>query len=341
MAANYWASTQRLNWLFSKEKLAELRQRLEEQDKTIISQYPLPDRRLINIYINQRMSEEDAEAAFSNIIIEITKLGKRLQTRQQALATAQVYVKRFYTKVEMRRANPYLVLTTAFYLACKMEECPQHIRVVVVEARNMWPGKLKQICLGFLRTNSPDFMTSDVAKLGECEFSLISEMNSNLIVHHPYRTLSELQTTLSLSADEVALAWSIINDHYLTDLPILNPPHVIAVTAIFLAVTLKPSQTNLQNVSLSAAAIAGAVQAATMSRDPSSNATKTENAALPPPAAKVQKLVSWLAEGEISIEAVVECTQEIISLYEVWEQYNEKNCKEQIGRFVKGRGLDK
>ncbi len=186
-----------------------------------------------------------------------------------------------------------------------------------------------------------DFVTSDVAKLGECEFSLISEMNSNLIVHHPYRTLSELQTTLSLSPDEVALAWSIINDHYLTDLPILNPPHVIAVTAIFLAVILKPSHANLQNVSMSAAAIAGAVQAVTNARDPSS-ATKFENGAPPPPPApKVQKLVTWLAEGEISIEAVVECTQEIISLYEVWEQYNEKNCKEQIGRFVKARGLDK
>lgn len=36
--------------------------------------------------------------------------------------------------------NPYLVLTTAFYLACKTEECPQHIKFVVSEARGLWPG---------------------------------------------------------------------------------------------------------------------------------------------------------------------------------------------------------
>jgi hypothetical protein len=60
--------------------------------------------------------------------------------RQQALATAQVYMRRYYTKVEMRRTNPYLVLATAFYLACKTEECQQHIRAVVGEARNCWPG---------------------------------------------------------------------------------------------------------------------------------------------------------------------------------------------------------
>lgn len=74
--------------------------------------------------------------------VELTKLGKRMSIRQQALATAQVYVRRFYSKVEIRRTNPYLILTTALYLACKMEECPQHIRIVVSEARTMWPGLL-------------------------------------------------------------------------------------------------------------------------------------------------------------------------------------------------------
>lgn len=61
-------------------------------------------------------------------------------------------------------------------------------------------------------------------------------------------------------------------------------------------------------------------------------------ASLPP---RVQKVVDWLATGEVDIEAVIECTQEIVSLYEVWEQYSEKSCKEQVGRYVKSRGLEK
>jgi len=56
------------------------------------------------------------------------------------MATAQVYMKRFYSKVEVRRTNPYLVIATALYLACKMEECPQHIRLVIAEAKSLWPG---------------------------------------------------------------------------------------------------------------------------------------------------------------------------------------------------------
>lgn len=62
---------------------------------------------------------------------------------------------------------------------------------------------------------------------------------------------------------------------------------------------------------------------------------------LSPQQRKVQGLVKWLAEGEVDIAAVVECSQEMISLYDVLDQYSEKACKEQIARFVKGRGLDK
>ena len=73
--------------------------------------------------------------------LEIVRLGRRMQIRQQALATAQLYLRRFYTRVQIRDTNPYLVLATCVYLACKMEECPQHIRVVTSEARTFWPGK--------------------------------------------------------------------------------------------------------------------------------------------------------------------------------------------------------
>ena len=53
MAANYWASTQRRHWQFSRESLNEVRQQLEDEEKSIVQQYPLPDRRLLSILFNQ------------------------------------------------------------------------------------------------------------------------------------------------------------------------------------------------------------------------------------------------------------------------------------------------
>ncbi|KAL9581746.1 MAG: hypothetical protein Q9212_003710 [Teloschistes hypoglaucus] len=297
MAANFWASTQFLNWQFSRTELQEIRDELENGDPALIQQYTLPDRRLLSIFFSQ----------------QLVKLGKRMSVRQQALATAQVYVRRFYIKVDLRSTNPYLILATALYLACKMEESPQHIRAVVEQARNMWP----------------DFIPSDIARLGELEFYLISEMNSQLIIHHPYRTLQDLQSRISLGQDDVSLAWSIINDHYLTDLPLLVAPHVVAVAAILLALTLKPTHTGNVLTSLGSGP--------QVSHDSSQTGSAPANAQQ----RRVEDFVKWLAEGEVDVEAVADTSQEIISLYDIWDQYSEKTCKEQISRFVKARGLDK
>ncbi|KAL8953274.1 MAG: hypothetical protein Q9183_007339, partial [Haloplaca sp. 2 TL-2023] len=59
------------------------------------------------------------------------------------------------------------------------------------------------------------------------------------------------------------------------------------------------------------------------------------------PQKRVDHFVKWLAEGEVDVQAVADSSQEIISLYDSWEQYSEKTCKEQISRCIKAKGLDK
>jgi cyclin C len=184
----------------------------------------------------------------------------------------------------------------------------------------------------------PDFFSSDTSKLGECEFFLISEMSSQMIVHQPYRSLTALQTTFSLTQEESALAWSIINDHYMTDLPLLFAPHTIAIMSILLALVLRPNTTGIQSAGSSASNIASAAHAALTSAGQLKAGNEKPGVAA---RTKVQKLANWLAESNIDIEAIVDCTQEIISFYEIQEQYNEKLTREQINRFVKARGLDK
>jgi cyclin-C len=166
-------------------------------------------------------------------------------------------------------------------------------------------------------------------------------MNSQLIVHHPYRTLLALQGTFSLSQDESSLAWSIINDHYMTDLPLLYPPHVIAITSILLALVLRPLTNGGPPTSGPAAnSIATAAQAALNSANQAKNGSPAEKV-VRPAVTKVQKLSNWLAETNMDIEGMIDCTQEIISFYDAQEHYNEKTTREQINRFVKARGLDR
>jgi len=317
MAANYWASSQRLHWQMSRQRLAEIRSALEAQDPKTVQQYPLPELRHLSIYFNS----------------QIVRLGRRMQTRQQALATAQLYIRRFYAKVPIRDTNPYLVMATCLYLALKMEECPQHIRIVVSEARTCWP----------------DVMPSDTAKLAECEFYLISEMNSYLIVHHPYRTLQDLTPVLSLTSEENSTSWQVINDSCLTDLPLLYPPHIIALTAIFLSVVLK---TSLPQASIHAAASSATVATTAAAAATSGNSGGNSGgggggggvygASGQGPQVRIGKLIEWYAESKVDMEAIIDCTQDIISLYEAWESFTpsaEKNCKDQLCRMIKARGI--
>ncbi len=56
MAASYWDSTQRKHWQFTKDRLAEMRQSLEDEDPGLVQMFPLPSTRHLNIYFNQRAS---------------------------------------------------------------------------------------------------------------------------------------------------------------------------------------------------------------------------------------------------------------------------------------------
>lgn len=150
---------------------------------------------------------------------------------------------------------------------------------------------------------------------------MISELKTQLIVHHPYRHLFNLQKQLSLTQDDLNLAWSIVNDHYLTEIPLLHSPQTMAVAAVVLAVTIRPSQNSHNGLSLGAAIVRNPQLAGLQSRG--------------------QALHQHLSQSSVDVEGVADCTQEMISLYVAWEEYSEKTCKEQIGRYIKAKGLDK
>lgn len=54
MAANYWESTQRKHWQFTKDQLATMRQQLEDEDPVLVQMFPLQQLRHLNIYFNLR-----------------------------------------------------------------------------------------------------------------------------------------------------------------------------------------------------------------------------------------------------------------------------------------------
>jgi cyclin C len=270
----------------------------------------------------------------------VNKLGRRLNIRQLALSTAEVYLMRFLTKVSLKEVNLYLLITTCIYLSCKIEECPQHIRTIVSEARNLWP----------------EYIPHDAAKLAEFEFYLIEELDTHLIVHHPYKSLllinealhtfsqkqgsfaagaaSSMPNTASLSgltSEELQSSWSIINDSYVTDLPLLYPPHVLATAAIYLTIVLKNNRIQqLHSEQREQLQLQQQQTQGTLPTVPQPRPQLQRNSQALANESLLKSFVSFLGHSNIDFAEVAEVVQELITLYEIWESYDETSCKKPL-----------
>ncbi|PWY98642.1 hypothetical protein BCV70DRAFT_207421 [Testicularia cyperi] len=125
---------------------------------------------------------------FSNLI---SLLCKRLNLRQRVTATACVFFRRFFAKNSYSASDPFLVAATCVYVSAKVEESPVHIKSVVAEATRT---SQEVGC----RTFPPD--NSSVA---EMEFYLLEEMEFDLVVHHPYRSLIALYDSVGCPRNHV------------------------------------------------------------------------------------------------------------------------------------------
>ena len=93
--------------------------------------------------------------------------------RQQVIATSIVYFKRFYFKNEIKKVDPMLMCAVSYYLACKAEECPTHIKTVVNEMRHLFAA----------------LFPYEAKHISEYEFYLLQDLEFYTIVYHPYKTL--------------------------------------------------------------------------------------------------------------------------------------------------------
>ncbi|KAI9448659.1 hypothetical protein F5148DRAFT_1292170 [Russula earlei] len=161
--------------------------------------------------------------------------------------------------------DPFMVIAACCYVAAKAEESPVHIKNVISESRQMFSQE------GYGIKNFP----SDNSKLAELEFYLVSDLECDLVVFHPYPTLLTLcgreaahadvseagevgvgidngprywgsgEGRLELGEGPLQTAWHvvipysfIINDTYRSELCLLCPPHMIAIAAIHLTLVL-------------------------------------------------------------------------------------------------------
>ncbi|KAF5363253.1 hypothetical protein D9756_001013 [Leucocoprinus leucothites] len=352
MAADFWASSHYKRWIVDRATVRRARV-------------------LDLLYVDDPIYLDYFAIYFANVI---TKLGKKLGLRQRVIATATVFFRRFYLKNAYCETDPFLVIAACCYVAAKAEESPVHIKTVISEARSLFSQDMYGI------KNFP----TDNSKLAEMEFYLVDDLECDLTVFHPYRTLltlckkeSELDTSatpaeegeagelgstgfstghhssgagnlgvgigadegprywgtgegkLELSTGALQTAWFIINDTYRSDICLLYPPHLIAISSIYLTFILhNPTRTLITPLLSSSSSPSPSTTATTepehqkprrSTRNTSSSSSTSTTTSSPAP----QDPITFLSELTISLPLISSISQEIISLYTLWDRYKE------------------
>lgn len=230
MAGNFWQSSHYQQWLLTKDDLV--------RDRRYDLQFLTPEEyQKLNIF-------------FANLI---QVLGEQLKLRQQVIATATVYFKRFYVRNSFRSIDPLLMAPTCIFLASKVEEFGVISNSRLISTVSL-SGIFWRISLLFSLISFP-FMPlkcQNVIKnkfsyayqqefpyrtnhILECEFYLLENLDCCLIVYQPYRPLLPIIQDIGHEDQLLPLTWRIINDSLRTDVSLLYPPYMIAIGCLQLA----------------------------------------------------------------------------------------------------------
>ncbi|GAQ90210.1 Cyclin family protein [Klebsormidium nitens] len=203
MAADFWASYQSKQ-LLSVEEVS----RVAEEDLEL--GLTLQDTRLIKIAMTTYMRD----------------LAQQAKLRQRVVATAVCYMRRMYVSKSLCEYDPRLVAPACLYLASKAEESVAQAKLLVFYAKKLKPGP------------ENGAYQLEVKDLLDMELRVLEALDFRLVVYHPYRAAVQYLNDAKLT-DVMQTTWSLLNDVYRTDLPLLHPPHVVALGCIHLAAFLK------------------------------------------------------------------------------------------------------
>lgn len=211
MAANFWLSSHYKYWMLTKEEL-------------IVATGRQDDLRCLSAEEYQKI-----HILFANFI---QALGEHLKHRQQVIATATIYFKRFYSKNSLKNVDPLLLAPTCLYLASKVEECG-----VISNTR------LIQTCANVVKNKFMSVFNCEypyrINQVYECEFFVLETMNCCLILYHPYRTLVQYVKDMNEDDSFLSLAWRIVNDSLRTDVCLIYHPYQVALAAVYMACVVR------------------------------------------------------------------------------------------------------
>eukprot|EP00123_Amoebidium_parasiticum_P002932 comp14216_c1_seq1/m.10192 comp14216_c1_seq1/g.10192 ORF comp14216_c1_seq1/g.10192 comp14216_c1_seq1/m.10192 type:complete len:292 (-) comp14216_c1_seq1:58-933(-) len=257
MAGNFWVSSHCNHWLLDKHEVELTRHDMHKHGLT----------------------EKELDLMKMYVADMTQQVGHQLKLRQQIVATAVIYLRRFYSKNSYSSCDIALLVVTSLYLASKIEENGN------MQVRNFIQPTLQMLKKEFGEIYNDYQITIDQAQIIEAEFYLLEELDCYTIVFHPYRDLVLYVDHAKFGKEILTDAWHILNDSYRTDMCLQYPPHVLALSAMYLATVANDSDGKL-------------------------NHTKRAEAK------------TWFAELNVDLEQILVVCRIMFDMYRLWDEYS-------------------
>lgn len=207
-------SDEKKNWLFTNAQLALI-----------------PSRR-------HGISKENICEALCASCRLIDTVGKKLLLKTNpVLATAQVFLHRFFSVQSLKDHDRTTVAITCLFVAAKIEDGRKRFCDSVVTAFFLWKNTNAK--------KGSNLFTKQKQQIFLYETIILQTLRFHLNVVHPYTFLPQLLKSIQLtgrSADSLhqiaKMSTIIVNDSFKTNLCVRFVPRKIAATAVFLATRL-------------------------------------------------------------------------------------------------------
>eukprot|EP01080_Neovahlkampfia_damariscottae_P001651 gene1651-12776_t len=177
-----------------------------------------------NIKIVDELEEHERKLITNYYVRKIKKLCEALKLHHRIVSTASIYFKRFYQKNSLIETEPTLIYPTCILLSSKVEESAITCHTILQALQ------IKEIT---------------ISDLAQTEFYLISELDFSLIVFHPFKSLK-----LFLNNSEISFfsqtSINILNDSYYSDISLQYPPHIIALSIIYITGILEKREEKIR-----------------------------------------------------------------------------------------------
>ncbi|XP_008790961.1 cyclin-T1-4-like isoform X2 [Phoenix dactylifera] len=163
----------------------------------------------------------------------LQSLGMRLELPQTTIGTAMVLCHRFFLRRSHACHDRFLIATAALFLASKSEDTPCLLNSVL---RASCEISQKQEFAFFPYLPHSDWFEQYREKVIDAEQMILTTLDFELDVQHPYAPLSSVLNKLGLSQTVLLdVAWNLVSEGLRSSLWLQFKPHHIAAGAAFLA----------------------------------------------------------------------------------------------------------